>query len=111
MWKTDEREAESITLLTFVLQGALIVGEWGKWSRIESYLGPAEIESLFFASAKIPKCKGRILPFSLYGSGIDQGNEEWRWAQDFILLPQGFESFPSDLSRARWHNLVYVEYL
>ena len=35
-------------------------------------------------------------------------NEEGRWVQDFLLLPQGFESLPSDLPRARWRNLVYV---
>ena len=31
--------------------------------------------------------------------------------QDFLLLPQGFESFPSDLLQTRWPNLVHVEYL
>ena len=29
----------------------------------------------------------------------------------FPLFPQGFESFPSDLPRARWRNLVCVQYL
>ena len=29
-------------------------------------------------------------------------------SQDFLLLPQGFESFPSHLPRARWRNLVRV---
>ena len=29
----------------------------------------------------------------------------------FILLPQGFKSFPSDLLRMRWCNLVYMECL
>ena len=35
-------------------------------------------------------------------------NEEGKWVQDFLLLPQGFESLPSDLLRARWHNLMCV---
>ena len=35
-------------------------------------------------------------------------NKEGRYVQDFLLLPQGFESFPSDLRRARWCNLVCV---
>ena len=47
---------------------------------------------------------------SLYSSGIDHGNEEGRWVQDFLLLPQGFESFPSDLPLGRWRNLVLAEY-
>ena len=28
--------------------------------------------------------------------------------RDFLLLSQGFESFPSDLQQARWRNLVRV---
>ena len=35
-------------------------------------------------------------------------NKEGRYVQDFLLLPQGFGSFPSDLTRARWCNLVCV---
>ena len=35
-------------------------------------------------------------------------NEERRRVQDFLLLPQGFESFPSDLLRARSRNFVCV---
>ena len=34
-------------------------------------------------------------------------NEEERWIQDFLLLPQEFQSFPSDLRRGRWRNLVW----
>ena len=33
-------------------------------------------------------------------------NEEGRWVEDFVLLPQGIESFPSDQPRARWRDLV-----
>ena len=38
-------------------------------------------------------------------------NEKVRWVQDFLLLPQGFKRFPSDLPRARWRNLVCAECL
>ena len=30
---------------------------------------------------------------------------------DYLVIPQGFESFPSDLSQVGWHNLVYLECL
>ena len=42
--KTDQGEAESIVLLTFVFGGVLIVGGWGEasWGR-KPYLGPPEI--------------------------------------------------------------------
>ena len=33
-------------------------------------------------------------------------NEEERWVEDFVLLPQRIESFPSDQPRARWRDLV-----
>ena len=55
--------------------------------------------------------RGSISPSSLYGSGVDQGNEERRWDQDFLLLPKVFESFPSNLSGARWCNVVHEKYL
>ena len=35
-------------------------------------------------------------------------NKERRWVQNFILLPQGFESFYLGLPRAKWCNLVCV---
>ena len=46
VWKTDERGAESIALLIFVLWRCLNFGGWGvvEWGR-RSYLGPAEIVS------------------------------------------------------------------
>ena len=66
---------------------------------------------LSIALTKISDGEGSTWPSSLYGSGVDQGNEERRCMQDFLLLPQEFESFPSDLLQARWPNLVYVEYL
>ena len=49
--------------------------------------------------------------FYLFVSGVNQGNEEGRWVQDFLVLPQGFGSFPSVFLRARWRNLVRVECL
>ena len=67
--------------------------------------------NLFIASAKILRLEGSIPPSSLYGSGVDQWNEERRRVHDFLLLPKGFESFPSDLPRVSWLNLVRVEYL
>ena len=68
----------------------------------KSYL---ELKSniLLIALVKILECKRSILPSNIYGSGVVQENEE--------LLPQGFESFPSDLLQTRWPNLVHVEYL
>ena len=33
-------------------------------------------------------------------------NEKWNWLQDFLLLPHGFESFPSDLPWQRYQNLM-----
>ena len=48
---------------------------------------------------------GRIYTFFLV---LIRWNEKKRWFQDFIPLPQKFESFPSDLLRARWLNLVYM---
>ena len=38
-------------------------------------------------------------------------NEEGRRGQDFLLIPQWFESFRSHLPRARWRNIVFVECL
>ena len=38
-------------------------------------------------------------------------NEKEREVQDNLLSPQGFESFHSDLPRARWRNVVCVECL
>ena len=35
-------------------------------------------------------------------------NKKGRWVQGSLLSPQGFESFHSDLPRARWFNIVYV---
>ena len=51
------------------------------------------------------------LRFYPFVSIVNQGNEERRWVQDFLVLPQGFGSFPSVFSRARWRNLVRVECL
>ena len=38
-------------------------------------------------------------------------NEKGKWFKDFFLSPQGFESFQSDLPRARCRNIVCVECL
>ena len=43
--------------------------------------------------------------------GVNQKNEEVRWVQHFIVLPQWFKSFHSDLSQAGWSDLVCVECL
>ena len=63
-----------------------IVRGWGVlgWSRMS------------IDSAKIPPWES-IPPCSLYASSFNQKREEGSWVQDFLLLPQGFESFPSDL--------------
>ena len=47
----------------------------------------------------------------LFVSGVNQGNGEERLVQDFLVLPQGFGSFPSVFLRTRWRNLVRVESL
>ena len=52
-----------------------------------------------------------ISPSNLYDPGFNQENEEGRRVQDFLLLPQEFQSFPSDRSQAKWPNLVRGEYL
>ena len=40
-----------------------------------------------------------------------KGNEEGKLVQDFLMLPQGFERYYSQLSRVRWRNLMCVECL
>ena len=47
---------------------------------------------LFIASAKIAGREGNTSSSSLYGAGVDQGNENRKRVQDFLLLPQGFEN-------------------
>ena len=44
-------------------------------------------------------------------SDVNQGNEKLGLLQYFIVSPQGFERFPSDLSQAGWRDLVCVECL
>ena len=51
------------------------------------------------------------LRFYLFVSGINQRNEEGRWVQNFLELPQGLRSFLSVSLRTRWRNLVRVECL
>ena len=51
------------------------------------------------------------LKFYLFVPGVNQGIEEGRWFQDFLVLPQDFGSFPLTFSRARWRNLVRMECL
>ena len=55
--------------------------------------------------------EGSISPSSLYAFGVEKENKEGKWVQDFFMLPDGFEGFSSDLSRAKWRNLVRVECL
>ena len=52
--------------------------------------------------------EGNILPSSLYGSGVNQVSEEGRCDQDFLFLPQGFESCPSNLPWVRLRDLMRV---
>ena len=49
------------------------------------------------------------LRFYLFTSGVNRGNEKERCVHDFLMLSQGFESFPSVFSRVRQTNLVLVE--
>ena len=42
---------------------------------------------------------------------LSRWNKDGRWVQDILLLPQGFESFLSDLPQVRLHNLVCVKCL
>ena len=65
---------------------------------------------MFVAFAKIQEHEESILPFSSYGSSVGQGNEEGREVQYFLLLPQGFEGFSSDLPHAMWCYLMLVKY-
>ena len=51
------------------------------------------------------------LRFYLLVSGVNQENERGRSAQNFLVLPQGFRSFFTVFSRARWRNLVRLECL
>ena len=56
--------------------------------------------------------KSKVLSFFyLFFLVLIRLNKERKWVQDFLLLPQGFESFRSDLSQTRWSNLVRVECL
>ena len=49
VWKTHKKDKESIILLIFFCEGALIVGGWGlmEWGK-KSYLKPAEIKYLVY---------------------------------------------------------------
>ena len=51
----------------------MVTEEW--WSETE---GQLKLNLLFITFDKILECEGSILPSSLYGSGVDQGNEEGR---------------------------------
>ena len=44
-------------------------------------------------------------------SGVKQGNERGRLVQNFLVLTQGFGSFPTVFSRAKWRNFARVECL
>ena len=51
-----------------------------RWSSGAESLIYGQLKSnlLFITLAKIPECEGNISPSSLYGSGVDEGNEEER---------------------------------
>ena len=44
-------------------------------------------------------------------SGVKQGNERERLVQNFLVLTQGFRSFPTVFSRAKWRNFALMECL
>ena len=71
-----------------------------EWAR-KSYLGPTEIESFVNCFGQNPGARkepSSHRAFMVYGSSIDQWNEEGRWVQGFPLSFERFESFSSDLS-------------
>ena len=100
-------------------------------TRETDFLCCREVDAMLIALAKIPGCEGSILSSCLFWETarllvtrvsliylldeffllflvLIRWNKEGRYVQDFLLLPQGFGSFPSDLPRARWCNLVCV---
>ena len=66
---------------------------------------------LFLVSTKIPEREGSISPIQFLWFWF--WSSEWgvEVSQNFLLLPQGFERFASELSWERWPNLVHVKYL
>ena len=80
MRKIDDGVAESILFSDFVFWGFFnfrgALNGW--WSGAESLIKGQLKLNLFVASAKILECERSISRSSLYGSGIDQGNEERR---------------------------------
>ena len=44
----------------------------------------------------------RNLRFDLFVSDVNQMNDEGNRVQNFLVLPQGFRSFPSVFPRATW---------
>ena len=44
-------------------------------------------------------------------SGVKQGNERGRLVQNFLVLTQGFGSFPTVFSQGKWRNFARVECL
>ena len=51
---------------------------------------------------------GRIQNFFFLLLVLIRLNEEGSGVQDFLLLPQEFESVPSDVMQARWRNVMCV---
>ena len=60
------------------------------WSR-KSCLGPAEIPSAVFLVLFKDGRRRMSLRFHLFVFDVNQGNEETKWIQDFLVLPQGWK--------------------
>ena len=54
---------------------------------------------------------GWIEGLYLFVSGVNQGIEGGKWVQNFLVLPQGFGSFPEVFSPSKQPNLVLGECL
>ena len=106
-WRGD-RKQYFVNFCFFL--GALIVNGEGLWGGAES-IGPAEIATFINRFGWKSWVRGEYLAFQPNGSGVKQRSEKGRWVQDFLLLPQGFESIPTDLRREKWSDLVRVECL
>ena len=108
--KNDEGKVESIILLIFLLWGCFNCW-WMRGGEVgQKILFRGSLNRIFCLLLRL-QSRIVISPSNLYDPGFDQENEEGRGVQDFLLLPQEFQSFPSDWSQARWANLVRGEYL
>ena len=71
----------------------------------EPYLPSRWVRLLVLGVAELCNETGLIWGFTFLFLVLIRRNEEGRWVQDFLLSPQGFESFHSDLPRLRWRDL------